>query len=151
MKELKTRMSEADPEAFVSAISDEGRREDSERLLKLMGRVSGERPAMWGGSIVGFGRYAYRYASGREGEWFRIGFAPRVRSLSLYLMGLAYGGAELESLLSRLGRHELGKGCLYLRRLEDADPAVLEALLRLAWSSPGMGEVPGSRGGADED
>ncbi|HOX48840.1 MAG TPA: DUF1801 domain-containing protein [Spirochaetales bacterium] len=148
MKEPKTRKTEADPAAFVEAIPDEGRRRDAARLLELMVRVSGERPAMWGGSIVGFGRYAYRYASGREGEWFRIGFAPRARAMSLYLMGLAYKGEELESLLARLGRHELGKGCLYLRRLEDADQAVLEELLRLAWAAPGLGEAP-APGGAD--
>jgi hypothetical protein len=81
---------------------------------------------MWGTSIVGFGRYRYRYASGREGEWFVVGFSPRKQNLTLYIMD---GFGEYDRLLDRLGKHSTGKACLYLKRLDDADPEVLRALI----------------------
>lgn len=141
MAELKTKKNDGDVAAFVQAIPDEQRRSDCVALLALMTEVSGEKPSMWGDSIVGFGHYEYRYASGRTGAWFRIGFAPRAKSLSLYLMTLAYDAGKPASILARLGRHDRGKGCLYLRRLADADPGALRELLELAWRAPGMGEV----------
>ena len=110
----------------VLSFADEGRREDCRALAGLMARATGAPAAMWGASIVGFGRYRYRYASGREGEWFLAGFAPRKNDLTLYLMS---GFDGYEPLLARLGRHKTGKSCLYIKRLADVDPAVLEELV----------------------
>ena len=92
-----------------------------------MREVTGERPKMWGSSIVGFGSYHYTYASGREGDWPVVGFAPRKQNLVLYIMP---GFARYESLLARLGKHRTGKSCLYVNKLDDIDPEVLEELVR---------------------
>jgi hypothetical protein len=129
MAELKTRRNDGDVGEFVAGIADERRRRDAAALVELMGRVTGEAPAMWGTSMVGFGDQPYRYASGRSGTWFTIGFAPRKQNTTLYL----YGGFEDDAtvaLLERLGPHSTGKGCLYVKRLEDVDADVLEQLLR---------------------
>ena len=142
MYQLKTTKREGGVEGFLAAIEDEGKRSDARRLVELMRKVSGAEPAMWGSSIVGFGEYRYRYASGHEGACCRLGFSPRAKSLSLYLYGLAYDETGPAELLARLGKHERGKGCLYLKRLDDAEPAALEQLLALAWASPAMGELP---------
>lgn len=126
MAELKTRPTDADVEAFVEGIAEEGRRQECRALLRLMSEVTGERPQMWGSSMVGFGRYHYRYASGREGEWFLTGFAPRKQALTLYIMA---GFRGYEHLLARLGKHKTGKGCLYVKRLADVDEGVLRELV----------------------
>ncbi len=95
-------------------------------MLALMKRVTGEEPVMWGDSIVGFGSYHYRYASGREGDWPLAGFSPRKRALTVYIMS---GFAKHDQLLSRLGKHATGKSCLYINRLEDVDMEVLRELV----------------------
>jgi hypothetical protein len=111
----------------TAGIADAGRREECLRLLALMERVSGEPARMWGPAMVGFGRYRYVYESGREGEWFRLGFSPRKQALTVYVMS---GFADQTELMSRLGKHTTGKSCLYLKRLSDVDIDALEALLR---------------------
>lgn len=126
MAELKTRPSGASVETFLQGIADEARREDCRALLVLMRRVTGAEPEMWGPSIVGFGSYHYRYASGREGDWFLTGFSSRKRDLTLYIMA---GFSEYDDLLARLGPHKTGKSCLYVKRLADLDLEVLEALI----------------------
>ena len=129
MAELKTRRNDGDVGAFVAAIADEGKRRDAAALLELMGRVTGCEGEMWGTSIVGFGQRHYTYASGREGDWFTIGFSPRKANLTLYTYG-GFEDDETAALLQRLGPHSTGKGCLYVKRLADVDPEVLERLLR---------------------
>lgn len=119
-------------EAFLGSL-DEPRRSECERIAGLMRAVTGTEPRMWGTAIVGFGDVHLVYESGRELDWFRIGFSPRKAALTLYL-----GEASLseETLMKRLGKQTTGKGCLYLKRLDDADPAVLEELLRRAFERP---------------
>ena len=102
------------------------RREDARTVLAMMQRATGEPPRMWGANIVGFGHYRYRYASGREGEWFRIGFSPRKSALTLYIMP---GFDAYDGLLARLGKHRTGKSCLYVTRLANVDEAVLDELI----------------------
>ena len=121
-KTLPTRDSVA---AFIDAIEPAGQRGDARALDTMLRRVTGSAPAMWGPSIVGYGRYRYRYESGREGEMCRIGFSPRKAALVLYFNGRT---PAFEALLGSLGRHDRGKGCLYVKRLTDIDLAVLEAL-----------------------
>jgi hypothetical protein len=108
---------------------DEPRRSECERLAQLMQLATGAEPRMWGAAIVGFGETHLVYESGRALDWFKVGFSPRKAALTLYL-----GEAALsdDALMARLGKHTTGKGCLYLKRLEDAEPAALEALIRLA-------------------
>jgi hypothetical protein len=126
MAELKTARTNESADAFIDAIEDEPRREDCRTLLRLMKTVTGEKPAMWGPSIVGFGSYHYRYESGREGDWFLTGFSPRKRSLTLYIMA---GFDRYDALLAKLGRHSTGKSCLYVKRLSDIDLDVLTELV----------------------
>jgi hypothetical protein len=126
MAELKTKPNDADVNAFLAAVPDERKRNDSLALLELFTAVTGASPKMWGDSIVGFGDYRYAYKSGREGDWFVAGFSPRKQNLTLY----SVGGFESHSeLLAKLGKHKLGKGCLYINRLQDVDQAVLRQLL----------------------
>ena len=129
----KTRETGGNIEAFLATIEDEGRRADCRALVDLMSRVSGEPPALWG-TMVGFGRYHYKYATGHEGDSFLVGFAPRKNELSIYLMGtyLPENAEKREALLARLGKHRMGKSCLYVKRLCDIDTAVLEDLVRLS-------------------
>jgi Domain of unknown function (DU1801) len=130
MAENKTQATGASVEEFVAAVEHPVRRGDGLRLLALMSEVTGEPAEMWGPTIVGFGRYHYKYASGREGDAPAVGFSPRKSSLSLY--GLTYG-PEAADLLGRLGKHKLGAGCLYVTKLDDVDEAVLAELIRLGY------------------
>jgi len=128
MTEPKTRQNQSSVQKFLKSVTDSAQRRDAKAVVKLMREVTGERPAMWGDSIVGFGRYHYKYASGREGDWFVMGMSPRKAALTLYLMCDLSG---IRPVLGRLGKHKTGKGCLYIRRLSDVDPDVLrEALER---------------------
>jgi uncharacterized protein DUF1801 len=127
MAELKTRKTAASVDAFLRSVPDPEQREDAKRLLKLMREVTGEKPRMWGSSIVGFGDRRYKYATGRDVDWFAAGFSPRKGNLSLYL------GVSLDAhaaLLKRLGKHKTGKGCVYIKRLEDVDLDVVRQLVR---------------------
>lgn len=114
---------------FLNGVVNERKKADSFTLLELMKSVTGEEPMMWGDSIIGFGRYHYRYKSGREGEWFLTGFSPRVQNLTLYIMS---GFDEYEQLLDRLGKYRTGKSCLYINKLSDVDMTVLEKLIHLS-------------------
>ena len=125
MADLKTRPTEASVDGFLAALPPD-RRADCAALLALMRRATGEEPRMWGPSIVGFGSYHYRYESGREGDWFLAGFSPRKKDLTVYVMA---GFDGFEEQLAGLGRHALGKSCLYLRSLADVDLAVLEEMV----------------------
>lgn len=123
--ELKTKENDTSVEAFIAMQADEVA-SDLRALVQLMRNVTGEEPRMWGASIVGFGRYRYKGASGREGEWFLTGFSPRKANLSLYILtGLDSSVGELK----KLGRHSTGKGCLYIKRLGDVDMKVLRVLV----------------------
>lgn len=126
MAELKTKANDASVEAFLNGIADERKRQDALTILQLMGEVTGEAPKMWGESIVGFGSYHYKYASGREADWMLTGFSPRKQSLTVYIMA---GFAQYDELLARLGKHSTGSSCLYLKRLQDIDLTVLRELV----------------------
>lgn len=128
-----TTMTGGDVGAHIAAIEDETKRADSAVLMDLMARVTGEEPRMWG-SIVGFGRYHYRYETGHEGETCITGFAPRKSAISIYLHGAHFPDvvAKRDAFLASLGRHSMGKGCLYVKKLEHVDLTVLEDLVRLS-------------------
>jgi hypothetical protein len=129
MAELKTKPTDVSADSFVAALSDEKKRNDSSELLAMLRDVTGEQPQMWGDSIVGFGSYHYTYASGRQGDWFVAGFSPRKQNLTLYVMG---GFEQHDELLAKLGKHKLGKGCLYINKLQDVDRDMLRQLLAAA-------------------
>lgn len=127
MAELKTKPTEQSVTVFLDSIEDEKRREDSYAILALMREITGAEPRMWGDSIVGFGNYHYKYASGREGDWFLAGFSPRKRNLALYIMA---GLGGYDELLARLGKYKTGKSCLYINKTEDVDMGVLRDLVQ---------------------
>ncbi len=129
MSELKTKLNDQDPNAFLEKIKNDKKRQDSFSILELMKAVTGAEPKMWGDSIVGFGSYHYKYASGREGDWFLVGFSPRKQNHTLYIMS---GFDQYETLLSQLGKHKTGKSCLYINKLEDVDQDVLKKLITLS-------------------
>lgn len=133
MAEQKTKPDTGDVDAFLAQVDDPAKRADSYRLIELMSAVAGEKPVLWG-TMIGFGRYHYRYASGHEGEAFLIGFAPRKAEFSIYLMGtyLPEEIARRDRLLARLGRHRMGKACLYAKRLDDIDMDVLRELAEIS-------------------
>lgn len=126
MAELKTRKNNAPVEAFLNSIQNEKRKRDSFEVLELLKNCTKKVPTMWGSSIVGFGNYHYKYASGREGDWFIVGFSPGKHHLTLYIMT---GFDHFDEILSRLGKHKKGKSCLYINKLEDIDIKVLEELV----------------------
>ncbi len=128
--ELKTKKTEASVEEFLNTIDDEQKRADAFTVLELMSKLSGEKPKMWGPSIVGFGSRTMKYASGRELEWLYIGFSPRKANLSLYLA--VEGLDKYDALMKKLGKHSTGKGCLYIKRLSDVDMKVLKELVAAA-------------------
>ncbi len=126
MTELKTQKNDGDVEAFLHSVENKRRREDSFVILDLMREVTGEPGALWGTSIVGFGTYHYKYASGREGDWFVTGFSPRKQNMTLYIMP---GFEQYDDLLNKLGKHKTGKSCLYINKLDDVDLDVLRELV----------------------
>lgn len=111
---------------FIAAVPDPAQRADALAIDAMMARLSGEPATMWGPSIIGYGRYHYRYDSGREGEMCRIGFSPRKGQTVVYLID-GYDGKDAQ--LARLGKHKIGKSCLYIKRLSDVDPVVLEEMI----------------------
>ena len=127
MAEPKTKPNERSVEDFLNAVENETKREDSLAILELMKQETGGEAVMWGDSIVGFGTYKYKYASGREGEWPITGFSPRKQNLTLYIMS---GFEEYDDLQMKLGKHTTGKSCLYIKKLEDVDQDVLRVLVR---------------------
>jgi hypothetical protein len=126
MSDLKTQKTKQSVTKFLAGIEHEQRRKDCRAVVKLMREVTGEKPAMWGPSIIGFGSYHYKYASGREGDWFLAGVSPRKQNLSIYVMPGLDGHAAL---LKKLGKHKTGKACLYVNTLEDIDLGVLRKLI----------------------
>ena len=134
--ENKTKKTKASVEEFLNGVEHEGKRQDSFTILEMMRDVTGLEPVMWGPSIVGFGSYHYKYASGREGDMPVTGFYPRKQSLTLYIMP---GFDAYESLLDKLGKHKLGKSCLYINKLADVDLDVLRELV--TESVAAMGET----------
>lgn len=127
MSENKTKPTQISVDAFIDAVPDATRREDAKTLAAMMERLTGDKPAMWGPSIIGFGSYRYKYDSGREGESCRIGFSPRKAELVLYVLN---ADTDQSAELARLGKHKTGKGCLYIKKLADVDMSVLEGLVK---------------------
>jgi len=125
--ELKTKVNNASVEGFLNTVKDEAVRNDCFEIMKLMKQVTKEEPKMWGSSIVGFGSYHYKGASGREGDWMLTGFSPRKQNLTLYLMG---GLNAQTALLKKLGKHKTSVGCLYIKKLDDVDKKVLKELVQ---------------------
>ena len=126
MAKLKTRPGQGNVRAFIDSLDDPDRRRDCLLLVELMQSATGAEPELWGSDLVGFGRYRYRYRSGREGEWFVTGFSPRKRQLSIYVMS---GFEGQDSVLARLGKHSTGKCCLYLKGLANIDCSALRELI----------------------
>ena len=127
MAENKTKPTRASVDKFIAGVADEGRRRDAETLRAMMERISGEPAVMWGPSIVGFGHVRYKYASGHGGEMGRVGFSPRARELVVYIVD---GFPRHQHLMDRLGKFRIGKSCLYIKRLDDVDEAVLTDLIQ---------------------
>ena len=129
--ELKTKQHEGSVLDFLNGIENETRREDGLAVLEMMQTITGETPKMWGTSIVGFGEYTYKYASGRTGDWMVIGFSPRKQNLSLY------GFGQYTDLLSKLGKHKTSGGCVTIQKLADVDQEVLRELITVATAAGG--------------
>lgn len=125
--ENKTAPTDQSVEDFLAAVTPERKRADAQALDRLFREVTGFAPRMWGPSIVGYGRYHYRYESGREGDFLATGFSPRKANLVLYIMP---GYQDFGEILARLGKHRLGKSCLYINKLADVDVSVLGELIR---------------------
>jgi hypothetical protein len=123
----KTKPTGKGVEEFLAGVENDRRREDSIRMLEIMREITGEEPVMWGPSIVGFGRYHYRYASGREGDWMLTGFSPRKSALTVYIMA---GFDQYGDLMAKLGKFKTGKSCLYINKLDDVDLPTLKKLIR---------------------
>jgi hypothetical protein len=126
MSDLKTKKNDASVEEFLAGIPHDRRREDCRVVVEMMTEITGEEPAMWGSSIIGFGTYHYKYASGREGDWPITGVAPRKQSLTLYIMP---GFDRYEELMGRIGKHKTGVSCLYVNKLDDVDLPTLRTLV----------------------
>ena len=127
MAELKTKKNEASVTKFLDGVKNEKKREESYIILKLMKQITKADPKMWGTSMIGFGSYHYKYASGREGDWFVTGFSPLKQSLTLYIMA---GISKYPDLLKKLGKFKTGKGCLYINKIEDVDIKILKELIK---------------------
>lgn len=130
MAENITRETDASVEDFLAKVEHPGRRQDAFALVEVMRRVTGVEPKMWGPSIIGFGKYHYRFESGREGEMLRVGFSPRRANLALYFTAK---GDRFKEILPRLGKHKTGGSCLYVTRLNNVDLGVLEELVAASW------------------
>ena len=131
MAKPKSTANESSVTTFLDSVENETRREDARVVCALMEKITGETPTMFGTSMIGFGSYHYKYASGREGDWFLTGLSPRKQNLVVYIMP---GFSQYEDLISGLGKHKTGKSCLYLNRLVDIDLDVLSELIRLSVS-----------------
>ena len=138
MAELKTKKTEASVSQFIENVEHPKRKEDAKVLNKLMIEITGEKPKMWGPSIIGYGSYHYKYASGQEGDWMTVGFSPRKASLSLYIMS---GFTKYTHLLAKLGKFKTGKSCLYINKLEDVDMEVLKEIIQESVNAVKAGEI----------
>ena len=126
MAELKTQKNNRSVDNYLNAIDDPGRKKDCRTIHQIMKNITGKPGSMWGDSIVGYGSYHYKYASGREGDWMLTGFSNRKQSISLYIMS---GFEKYQDLLKRLGKHTTGKSCLYINALADIDVEVLKEMI----------------------
>jgi Domain of unknown function (DU1801) len=126
MAELKTKVNEASIQTFLDAVTDDQRHKDCLAVMELLGKITKAEAKMWGENIVGFGTSRYKYPDGREMDWMQVGFAPRKQNLTLYIRG---GLETHEKLLQNLGKFKTGKGCLYIKKLEDIDMITLEKLI----------------------
>lgn len=126
MAEIKTKPTNQKAEDFLNTIGNEEKRKDAFKLLDIMKEVTGEEPLMWGPSIIGFGSYHYKYASGREADWMLTGFSPRKNNLTVYIM---QGFDRYDQYLAKIGKHKTGKSCLYVKSLDDLDLDVLKSLI----------------------
>jgi hypothetical protein len=140
MAEIKTKVNQASVTKFLSTIKDKQKREDCSAISKMMEKVSKSKPEMWGSSIVGFGRRKYKYASGKEGEWMVIGFAPRKQNIALYgliVFEMSHGGLKKDKkendFLLKLGKYKEGGGCLYINKLSDVNTKELHKIIKLAF------------------
>ena len=133
MAELKTKQTKASVAAFLKSIADRQRREDAMAVAEMMKTVTRTEPKMWGTSIVGYGSQHYKYASGREGDWFRTGFSPRKDNLTLYITS---SFEQYPGLMAKLGKYTTGKACLYIKKLSDVDQKVLKQLIARSLKSP---------------
>lgn len=138
MAQVKTKQTSESAEDFLNRIADERKRRDSFAVLELMKKATGEEPKMWGANIVGFGNYQYKYASGREGDWFLAGFAPRKGNITLYIMA---GFSRYQELLARLGKHKTGNSCLHINRIEDVNADVLSELVSASVEAVKQGKI----------
>lgn len=127
MSENKTKRTDVSVDEFLAAVENDRRRNDAVTVCELMQEVTGEEPVMWGPTMVGFGTYHYKYASGREGDWFLAGFAPRKANLVVYIMSGFKGHAAL---MDELGKHKTGSSCLFINKLDDIDMDILRELVR---------------------
>ena len=127
MAKPKTKPTDVSVNDFLDAVESEQRRKDSYRILAMMEGVTGEKAKMWGPSIVGFGSYHYVYPSGNSGDWMLAGFSPRKQALTIYMMA---GNARYEEDLKKLGKHKIGKSCLYIKSLDDIDEKVLRSMIK---------------------
>lgn len=127
MADQKTKPTEVSVKEFIDKVENEQMRDDSRTLVKLMKKVTGENPKMWGPTIIGFGKYHYKYESGHEGYSCVAGFSPRKGNISVYVMN---EGAKHQSLLKKLGKHKMAKACLYIKKLDDVDLDVLEEIVK---------------------
>ena len=127
MSKNKTRPTDQSVADFIGNVEHKTRREDGFTLLDMMAEITGEDAVLWGSSIVGFGSYHYKYESGREGDMPLVGFSPRKQSMTLYIMP---GFNKYEDLLEQLGKHKIGKSCLYVNKLSDVDEDVLKRLIK---------------------
>ena len=126
MAENKTQPTKASVTAFINAIDNPEKRADARKLAAMMRKATGKRAKMWGPSMVGYGTYHYKYASGREGDFMVTGFSPRKQALTVYIMA---GFSKYDALMKKLGKYKTGKSCLYIKRLSDVDEAVLQRLI----------------------
>lgn len=126
MAELKTKLTDADVQAFLSTLEDAKQQEDAQTLVSLFSEITGAEAKLWGSSIIGFGDSHYQYESGRQGEWFLAGFSPRKEKFALYLMN---GFEQYPELLEKLGKYKTGKSCLYIKKLADVDQEILKTLI----------------------
>jgi hypothetical protein len=130
LADIKTKQTAASVDSFIDSVPDEQKRKDSHVILKIMEKATKEQPKMWGSSLIGFGNKRFRSpATGREVDWFKIGFSPRKANLSLHLILDLKKHADT---LSKLGKHKTGSGCLYINKLEDVDIKILEKLIAVA-------------------
>lgn len=126
MAELKTKKNKASVTEFINAVKDTQKRADCKAIARMMREATGSRASMWGSSIVGYGSYDYKYASGHEGTWPICGFSPRAQNITVYIMP---GFSQFGALMKKLGKYKIGKSCLYIKRLADVDQEVLRKLI----------------------